>query len=139
MTGNLDTVSSIYQAFARGDVPAILERVADDVRWEDWPDNRAQKAGVPWLQARRGRTGVAAFFETLSHQKIRDFQVRNLMAGGNQVAAEVVIHMDVPASGGSIRDEEIHLWTFDGQGRVTRFRHYCDTSKHIGAALGTER
>src|SRR3977135_594845 len=35
---NLDTVKAIYEAFGRGDVPAILDVVADDCEWEAWSD-----------------------------------------------------------------------------------------------------
>ena len=32
MNGNLATVAAIYEAFGRGDVPAILEKLTDDIR-----------------------------------------------------------------------------------------------------------
>ena len=28
----------------------------------------------------------------------------------------------------------MHLWTFNDDGQVSRFRHYSDTTKHIHAA-----
>jgi hypothetical protein len=56
------------------------------------------------------------------------------MAGGNQVAAEIVIEFESPATGRRLRDEELHLWTFDDNGQVIRLRHYADTAKHIAAA-----
>ena len=31
---NIETVKSIYEAFGRGDVPAILDKLADDVDWD---------------------------------------------------------------------------------------------------------
>lgn len=65
---------------------------------------------------------------------IKDFQVLAMMAGGNQVAVEVVIEAEVPSTGGHFRDEELHLWTFDSSGKVIRMRHYTDTAKHIAAA-----
>ena len=40
--------------------------------------------------------------------------------------------------GGRFADEELHLWTFDDAGRVTRYRHYVDTAKHIAAASGVD-
>ena len=46
-TANVAAVEAIYAAFGRGDVPSILERLADDVRWDDWGDSFAQRAGVP--------------------------------------------------------------------------------------------
>jgi ketosteroid isomerase-like protein len=41
------TVQGIYEAFGKGDVPAILEVLADDVEWEAWENNSAVEAGVP--------------------------------------------------------------------------------------------
>jgi len=38
-------VQNIYAAFGRGDVNAILDCLADDVAWESWSDNFAQRAG----------------------------------------------------------------------------------------------
>jgi hypothetical protein len=52
--------------------------------------------------------------------------------GGNQVAVSFVIEYDTPP-GGHLRDEEIHLWTFDADGKVSGLRHYTDTAKHIAA------
>ncbi len=129
---NLATVQGIYEAFGRGDVPAIIDAMADDVAWEHWEDNRAQRAGVPSMQARRGKAGVGEFFGVVGTMGITDFRVLNLMEGGDQVAATFVIETDVPG-GGHYRDEEIHLWTFDAAGKVTGLRHYTDTAKHIAA------
>jgi ketosteroid isomerase-like protein len=134
MNDHLSTVGKIYEAFGRGDIPTILGHIADDVQWEAWADNSAQKAGVPWLQARQGKDGVLAFFQVLGGMPVKDFQVLSLMAGGNQVAAEFVIEVEVPATGAQYRDEEIHLWTFNDAGQVSRLRHYTDTAKHIAAA-----
>jgi uncharacterized protein len=53
------------------------------------------------------------------------------------VVAEVRASFALPG-GGRFADEEIHLWTFDDGGRVTRFRHYCDTAKHIAAVGGED-
>jgi uncharacterized protein len=112
-----------------------LNLLADDVEWESWADNRAQQGGVPWLAPKRGRAGAAEFFQCVATQmRVRDFQVLSIMAGGNQVAAEIVIEADIPATGGRFRDEEMHLWTLDSDGKVTRLRHYVDTAKHLEAA-----
>jgi len=136
MQENLETVRSIYAAFGRGDVAAILDCLADDVAWESWHDNFAQRAGVPWLKAGRGRRHVAEFFKIVGAFKISKFTVVSLMAGGNQVAAEVENTAEVPATGGNFHEEEVHLWTFNDQGQVVRFRHYLDTAKHIAVAKG---
>lgn len=136
MSDHLATVSAIYEAFAQGDVPGILEHMSDDVRWEEWSDNTVQKAGVPWLQPRRGKEGVREFFSIVGEFRITEFRVLSLMAGENQVAAEILIEAEVPSTGGRYRDEELHLWTLDDSGKVSRMRHYVDTAKHIAAAQG---
>ena len=130
--GNLKTTQLIYEAFGRGDVPAILDLCAEDVAWEHWPDNRAQQAGVPILQPRSGKAGVGEFFAAVGTLTMQGFEVLNMMEGGDQVAVTFVIEYDTPA-GGHLRDEEIHLWTFDAAGKVRGLRHYVDTAKHIAA------
>lgn len=133
MNGNLATVMAIYEAFGRGDVPAILEKLSDDIRWEEWKDNHAQRAGVPWFQPRSDKSGVGEFFSIVGQFQIHDFQVVSLLEGNNQVAAEIFFDATLP-SGARLADEEIHLWTFDDAGKVARFRHYVDTAKHSAAA-----
>jgi hypothetical protein len=134
---NLGTVQTIYEAFGKGDVPAILDVLADDVEWEAWENNSAVKAGVPWMVPRHGKAEVVGFFEAVGQMEILDLQILNMMEGGNQVAVEFVLEANLPAwGGGHYRDEEMHLWTFDPDGKVVRLRHYTDTAKHI-AALGS--
>ena len=131
---NLATVQSIYEAFGNGDIPAILNVLADDVEWEAWADNWAVKAGVPTMVPRHGKAEVMTFFETAGQMDITDLQILNMLEGANQVAVEFVLECNLPAwGGGHYRDEEIHLWTFNDAGEVTRLRHYIDTAKHIAA------
>ena len=130
---NTNTVQEIYAAFGRGDVPAILAHLHENVAWEQWDGNSAQKAGVPWLAAKSSPADVVGFFQVLGTMKFHGFDVLSLMAGGNQVASEIRLDVEL-ANGARFQDEEMHLWTFDGQGKVTRFRHYIDTHKHMAAA-----
>jgi ketosteroid isomerase-like protein len=131
------TVAAVYAAFGRGDVPAVLERLAVDVAWDDWPDNFAQRAGAPHLVARRGRAEVAGFFGVLGSWTVLDFAVLDVIGTGRQVVAEVRASFALPG-GGRFADEELHLWTFGEDGLVVRFRHYCDTAKHIAAGQGAD-
>jgi hypothetical protein len=135
MSNLLAAVNAIYTAFSVGDIPTILSYMADDVQWEQWSDNRAQAAGVPWLAPRSGKAGVVEFFQALGTlTQVTDFQVLSMMVGSNQVAVEFVIEFDLPTLDAHLRDEEIHLWTFNEDGKVIRLRHYADTAKHIAAA-----
>jgi uncharacterized protein len=136
-TANLAAVKDIYDAFGRGDIPAILGKIAPGCCWESWENNRAQRQGVPTLQPRTGPDGVAEFFASVGELDIRDFQVLDILASEHQVSVEVVIDYTTPA-GGRLRDEEVHLWTLDDHQRVTRLRHYVDTAKHIAAFAGED-
>ena len=129
---NLSTIKEIYEAFGRGDVATILSKLAADVDWEKWEDNAAQRADVPHLRYRKGAPAVVDFFREIARLGIRQFKVLSVMEGANQVAAEIEIDTE------RFRDEEIHLWTFNEEGEVTRFRHYVDTAKHIEAAQRTD-
>jgi ketosteroid isomerase-like protein len=134
MHNHLATINIIYEAFGKGDIPTILNYISDDVQWEQWADNSSQNAGVPWMQAREGKDGAAEFFRIVMEFNISEFRVLSIMGNEKQVAVEFVIDAKVPATGGHFRDEEMHLWTFDEQGKVIRFRHYTDTAKHITMA-----
>ena len=129
---HLQTVSAIYAAFGRGDTAAILDTIAADCRWEAWDDNRAQRAGLPTLQPRLGPAGVAEFFARVADLHMHDFQILDMLGNERQVAAEIVIEYTTTA-GHRLRDEELHLWSFDERGMVERMRHYVDTAKHIAA------
>jgi ketosteroid isomerase-like protein len=131
---HITTTQEIYAAFGRGDIPAILAHLADDVVFEPWP-HAAQRAGVPWMQRREGRHGAADFFASLAGLEFHSFEPRNFLAGGDQVAVVVRAELTALATGRRITDEEIHLWTFDEEGRVSEMRHFADTAEQIAAVL----
>lgn len=129
------TVAAIYEAFGHGDVPTILSLLADDVVFDDDSPSAAQSAGHPLLSAHRGKEGAAAFFAELGNYAFHDFQVTDVLAGDEVVAARVLIDVTYP-SGVRFRDDEMHLWRFDADGLVTGVRHYADTAKHLAAWHG---
>jgi ketosteroid isomerase-like protein len=130
---NAATIHVLYAAFQRRDVPAILDMMADDVRWETWIDNWAQKAGVPWIAPRHGKGDVAAFFALIAQFQIESFSVDFIIGEGDTVASGCTITA-APPGGKRYTDQEIHLWTFDAKGKIIALRHYLDTAKHIDAA-----
>lgn len=133
-----DTVRGIYEAFARGDVAAILEPLADDVEWEYGVNSTT----VPWLQPRRGRDAVAGFFQAFgSAVEIHRFEPKELLEGDGLVVAIVDLEFTVRATGRRVVEEdEAHVWRF-ADGKVTRFRHRADTHQQQlafeGGAVGS--
>jgi ketosteroid isomerase-like protein len=88
---------------------------------------------VPFLVPRTGPEGVAAFFQSLAALEFRGFQVVNLLEGGDQVAAVVALDVVVRATGKPVVDQEVHMWTFGADGKVTAFRHFSDTEEFARA------
>jgi uncharacterized protein len=131
---NMQTVQDIYAAFGRGDIPAILDALSDDVRWDHLPDGGgAQRHDVPWLMARTGRDEVAGFFEALGALEFHEFAPRAILEAGDTVVALIDEDATVRATGERIRDKTAHVWTFGPDGRVVEFRHVADTVKHVEA------
>jgi hypothetical protein len=131
MQDNIEKVQAIYAAFGSGDLAAFLSHLAEDVDWEhDWSG-----VHLPFLVPRRGRSEVVQFFDSLAVLEITQFEIVNLLAGGNQVAAVIRFGARVKPTGADHRDLEMHLWTFGEDGLVTRLRHFADTWSYA-IALG---
>lgn len=120
---NAETVRGIYAAFGRGEIPAILERLAENVEWE----HDAADHGIKLLAPRRGRAEVVKFFEALQAHEFTRFEVENVFDGGAQVAAVVRVGHRHKGTGKTFADLEVHLWGFDARGQVASFRHFVDT------------
>ena len=129
---NLETVQAIYDAFGQGNVPAILDRLDETVEGE----RPGVGHGVPWLKPGQGKAHVGQFFASLAAIDISKFVPVNLLAGGNQVVAVIDIELTVKATGQAVRDEELHLWTFGPDGKVSSFHHVVDTAQHVAAYRG---
>lgn len=132
---NVETMQQIYEAFGRGDVPAILARLAEDVRWEGWPTrNAAQDRDVPYMRARNGREAVAGLFRDLQEDvELSSFDPHAFLEGEDRVAVLIEVDLTVRSTGKRLRDEEIHLVEFGPDGRVASLRHFLDTAKAIEA------
>ncbi|MFT3821420.1 MAG: nuclear transport factor 2 family protein [Rubrivivax sp.] len=121
----IETVQEIYAAFGRGDVPAILARLAEDVEWE-----YATGAGpIPWLQPLKGRGQVPRFFEALhANVEITRFEVGKIFGDAGTVVDLVNLDYTARASGRQVQEiDEVHIWHFNAAGQVQRFRHRADT------------
>lgn len=127
MTDNTTTTMTIYEAFGRGDVPAILEHLADDVEWERSP----RDTGLPYLQPRRGRDQVVGFFtDLMANLELTHFEPLAFCDGGDTVAVPVA-HAGRIVGGGDIpMTDEVHVWRFGPDGKVTGFQHVLDYAVH---------
>jgi ketosteroid isomerase-like protein len=130
---NIDTVKAMYEAFGRGDVPAILEKLDENVEWDT--DYDAHSAAAPWLEPRRGRDNVPGFFQAVATMGITKFEPHTFGADGNRVVS--VLDLEADRQGNHYVLPNIgHLWVFNNEGKVTKFQHMTDTALQWRVANG---
>jgi uncharacterized protein len=71
---NVETVQALYDAFGRGDIPAILDMLADDIQW----DQDAPSYGIPIYEPGVGKEQVKRFFEALQDLEFLRFEPNDL-------------------------------------------------------------
>jgi len=120
---NVDTVKQMYAAFVRKDIPSILEHLDENVEF----DTEVAANEVPWLQPRRGRGNIPAFFEALTPMNITKFEPHTYFESGNKVFALVRVEATMNGKQYTIPNEG-HYWTFNPGGRVIGFQHLTDTA-----------
>ncbi len=128
---NQQTVTDVYGAFQRGDVPAILALVAEDV---DWRNDRVESRECPWNGDFSGRAKLPGFFQTLAEQlDFKVFDVQAMVASGSLVTVCLRIESVLRKNGRPLKNDVVHVWSFDDAGRITRYRHYNDTAAELAA------
>lgn len=137
---NRSTIEQVYKAFAEGNVPAILEHMADDVEW----DYASTSIEVPWLKRRSGKEGALEFFHAVgSLLEFEEFQPKEILEGDNVVVALLDVSFKVRQNGTNVREwDEIHVFRFNDGGKITSFRHGVDSYEHFRAftnSVGTSR
>lgn len=120
-------ISNIYEAFGKGDIPAIMEHISEQADWE----YGASDHSIPWLQHGTGHDAVLRFFTALQGLEFHQFHPKMLFANGNIVVALIDLEVTVKTTGKRIVEEdEVHIWHLDETGKVNRFRHRVDTLQH---------
>ena len=77
---NVQSVQAIYTAFAKGDVPAILERVTEDSEWSF----NVGHSDVPWHPTFRGKANLPQFFGAFGGNiELEVFEPREFIDSGS--------------------------------------------------------
>ena len=119
---NKQLVQGAYRSFKQGDIPAFLNILAEDVRWE-MPDIE----GVPFARVWLGRAQVAQFFSRFADtQDVVEFDPQEFIAEADTVVVLGRFTMHVKATGRDARSAWAHVWKID-QGVVRLVREYVDT------------
>jgi len=125
---NVELIGTMYAAFGRGDVQAILDRCTSDVEWRfDGP------AAIPYAGTRRGPAEVVGFFQALaSTQENMVLTPERFIAQGDEVAIIGRYAATVKATGQRFDSALGHFFTIR-DGKVSRFVNFSDTAEIAGA------
>jgi ketosteroid isomerase-like protein len=115
---NVALLRGAYEAFGRGDIPAVLEVLADDIEWSAAP------AVLPHGARVHGREDVGGFFQGLG-STWSDFSVdaQHYVASGDRVC--VIGRADGNLNGTRTGYGFVHSWTVR-DGTCVRFDEYVD-------------
>src|SRR5690242_1066754 len=107
---NQRTIESVYQAFGRGDIPFILDRVSEGTQW----DFSVAGDDVPWHRPTRSRAELPRFFEALAeHVAFETFEPRSFVTDGRDVVVKLRLAYTVKRSGRKVDEEQVQWWSFD--------------------------
>lgn len=118
-----ELVRAVYEAFGRGDVPAVLGAMAADIEWHE-------ADGMPYGGVYHGGEAVAQNVFGPITQDVVDFAVtaEEFIASGDAVAAVVRYTGTGRATGKELNLPVVHLWQVRN-GKVEQFRQFIDTVK----------
>ena len=120
---NVEFVKGIYDAFARGDVPAVLGAFAEDIDW-------FEAEGMPYGGSYRGGEAVAQNVFGPISEDVDAFAIipEEAIGSGATVAAIVRYTGTGKATGKALDVPVVHVWEIR-DGKLARFRQFIDTVK----------
>ena len=125
---NMRTIEEIYAAFGRGDIPFLLNKLAEDVDWR-----HPRPADIPWGGNRRGRESVAQFFAAIGeHLEVQQFRPARLVARDDAIIVFGSERMRAKTTGRIYGVDWVHAWRL-GAGQIVEFREYTDTATIVEA------
>ena len=124
---NIKTIMSVYEAFGRGDVPAMLDVLADDVDWAA----ETTSTVAPWYGVRHGKDAVAAFFEAFgSTMDVEEFTPISFASNDTDVMTVVRFRVKSRATGKTAAMNLHHYFTFR-DGKISYYRGSEDSAQTI--------
>ena len=127
MSENTETVRGAYEAFARQDIPAVLERFQGDIEW-DVPKS------LPNGGVHKGPDAVAEFFSGLpeAYAELRVEPEEYLDAEERVVVRGR--HRGRGNNGVEFEARFVHIWTVSG-GKASQFVEVADTAEMTPALV----
>ena len=130
---NVEIIQGLYEAFGRGDLEAILARIAPKVDWSDTPPVAGADL-VPMFKNLHTPAEVAeGYFGPVATGLDFDvFEPTAFYGDGDRVAVVLEVGATVQATGKRFEMTEVHLWTL-ADGLIVKYRNVLDTAQIIAA------
>ena len=133
---NTKLVQDAYAAFGRGDVPALLAMMTDDV---DWHAAVGVGPNVPSGGPRHGRDEVGKFFKQVADSiDFKQFEPREFVAERDKVVALGFYHGVARPTGRAFKSDWVMVFTHArGKGRPLSRVRGCrrDHCRVLGAGM----
>lgn len=130
---NIQIVKDMHEAFTKGDLPAVLGYLADDIDWQA-PATRTISKEITWSKPRRGRKEVEDFFKDLRGKvKPEKLDLLAFTAQDDRVIVEGTSYGTAISTGCSYHNDWVMMFTLR-DGKVIKFRQYYD-SADVAAAF----
>jgi ketosteroid isomerase-like protein len=127
---NVEMVRGLYQAFAKGDVPAVLAKLDPNIEWNE-AENSLYADGNPYIGPNRVLEGVLMRLggEWETYTATPD----EALDAGDKVVILGRYTGTFKKNGNELNAQFAHVWRVRG-GNVTGFQQYTDTSQFLRVA-----
>lgn len=120
---NVDLIRGIYDAFAVGDVPAVLGAMSPDIVWNE-AEHFPYADGNPYVGPEAVLNGV--FARCVGEWDGFAVAVDEILDAGDTVIALGRYHGTFKATGRAQNTQLVHVWRI-ASGKVVAFQQYADT------------
>jgi len=123
---NVKLLKNLYDAFGRGDIPAVLGAMSANIKWYQAENNPYMPSGEAWV----GPDAVLKNLFMRIGAEWDGFTVhpRSFHDAGNSVIVEGRYSGTYKATGKSMDAQVCHVWDAK-DGKLTRFQQYVDTAQ----------
>jgi ketosteroid isomerase-like protein len=129
---NERVVQEMFTAFGKGDIPGVLDTLAEDIEWRIAGPSELSYAGL-----HRGRDEVAKFFETLGQAaEFEAFEAQEYFSRGDKVVVLGRERQRIKATGLVVETEWAMVFTVRS-GKIARYHNYVDTHALAAAHRGS--
>ena len=125
---NVTRIREGYEAFGKGDIPALDDLFAEDIRW--YEPGRNQLSG-----AREGRQAVYEMFGRLMEITEGSFRLELHTVLADDDHGVAVLGVTAHRGDTSYSVTNVHVFRFTGD-RVTEFRETTDDQYAVDAVMG---